>query len=141
MEKTTCIWILASVLLLSACHSKKQEVNTTKEPATEAQLYFGQNPPGLTPALFAPEVVSVTGRYEYAVSFSPDRKEIYFSGEGADGIQSVYCSKLSGATWTAPEKANFTKGKKKNEFEAFVSNKGDKIYFAAYDSIFADEKI
>ena len=30
--------------------------------------------------MFAPGIVSVDGRYEYGVSFSPDLEEIYLTG-------------------------------------------------------------
>ncbi len=97
--------------------------------------YFGQNPPELIPEIFAPGIVSVNGRYEYAVSFSPDLDEIYFSAEIKGQNSSVYFSKLEDKKWTFPKKANFTKGEKKAEMEAFVSPDGRKIYFTAYDSM------
>lgn len=120
-------------LLMTTCNTKKQQ---TKEAS-----YFGQTPPGTTAELFAPGTVSVNERYEYAVSFSPNLDELYFSGEREDGIQYVFFSKLQDNTWTPPQKANLTKGNKKNEFEAFVNPSGNKLFFAAYDSIFSDEKI
>ena len=40
--------------------------------------YFGEEPPGLTPKLFAPETVSPEGLFEGG-SYSPDMKEFYFS--------------------------------------------------------------
>ena len=103
--------------------------------------YLGQQTPGTTAEIFAPGIVSVNGRYEYGVSFTPDLDEIYFSGEREDGVQHVFFSKLAKNKWTRPKKANFTKGEKTNEFEAFVDHGGDKVYFAAYDSIFKDESI
>ena len=66
---------------------------------------------------------------------------MYFSGNKEDAPQIVYFSKLKDKKWTTPQKADFTNGKKKNEFEAFLNFSGDKIYFAVYDSIFADENI
>lgn len=109
--------------------------------AIPGDKYFGQDSPGMTAEIFAPGVVSVNGRDEYAVSFSPGFNEMYFSGEWEDGVQSVYFSKLKEGNWTHPEKANLTKGRKKNEFEAFVNPVGNKIFFAAYDTIFSDENI
>jgi len=43
--------------------------------------YFGQIPPGDSAEIFAPGIVSVNGRYEYGVSFSPDLKEIYLAAK------------------------------------------------------------
>jgi len=42
------------------------------------ERYFGENPPGLIPKLFAPEIVSPEGLFEGGV-FSPDMKEFYFT--------------------------------------------------------------
>lgn len=132
--------VVLYTLLLSACHTT--ETNTEDKPAsTQGGPYFGQKPPGMTATLFAPGVVSVEGRYEYAVSFSPDLKEMYFSGEKEGEVQSVFFSTHTNSGWTEPEKISLTQGEKGNEFEAFVSPGGDKLYFAAYDSIFSDEHI
>ncbi len=131
---------LILALLITACNSKKQQPRAKEVPIKDAS-YFGQTLPGNTAELFAPGTVSENGRYEYAVSFSPNMEELYFSGEWEDGIQYVFTSKLQDNQWTPIQKANFTKGNKKNEFEAFVDPRGDKLFFAAYDSIFSDEKI
>jgi len=96
--------------------------------------YLGQSPPGDTPEIFASGIVSVNGRYEYGVSFSPDLEEIYFTAHRKGESSSVYFSKLIDKKWTNPKKANLTKGEKKCEMEAFVNHSGKKIYFTAYDS-------
>jgi len=96
--------------------------------------YFNQTLSGDSAVIFAPGIVSVNGRYEYGVSFSPDLKEIYFTAHRKDEGSSVYFSKLIDKKWTNPKKANLTKGVKKEEMEAFVNHSGDKIYFTAYDS-------
>lgn len=132
--------IAVLVLFLNACNSKNKQSKDTASP-TPVVSYFGQKTPGMTPEIFAPDVVSVTGRYEYALSFSPTMDELYFSGNKEDENQTVYFSKLKDQKWTQPKKANFTKGKKKNEFEAFVSPNNKRIYFSTYDSIFHDENI
>lgn len=129
-----------SALFLLACNTT-ETTTEDKAASTQEELYLGQKPPGLTAELFAPGLVSVEGRYEYAVSFSPDLKEMYFSGEREGEVQSVFFSEFNGTGWTKPEKLSFTKSGKANEFEAFVTTGGDKLYFAAYDSIFSDEHI
>jgi Tol biopolymer transport system component len=103
--------------------------------------YFGQKPPGLIPEVFAPGIVSVNGRFEGTVSFSPDLKEMYFAADNDDGETSIYFSKLVDDKWTTIEKVDFTKGEKNEEFHPFVSPDGKRIYFTAMDSAFTDEKI
>lgn len=132
----TILLIVVFAIFLVACNTKQDS-----ESPTDYVSYFGQNPPGMKAEIFAPGMVSVEGRYEYAVSFTPDLDEMYFSANKEDEVQMVFFSILQNKEWTAPKKANFTNGKKLNELEAFVSNDGGKIYFTAYDSIFSDEKI
>ncbi|NRB52323.1 MAG: PD40 domain-containing protein [Saprospiraceae bacterium] len=132
--------VILSALLIFSCNTDEQDAEKLNRLSQE-RPYFDQKQPSLTPELFAPGSVPVEGRYEYAVSFSPDLKEMYFSGEREGEVQSVFFSKFTDTGWTQPEKVSFSKGEKSNEFEAFVSPDADKLYFAAYDSIFSDEHI
>lgn len=134
------ILIFAFAMILSSCKTKNKEVKNNDSVKIE-NLYFGQKPPSSTPALFAPNIISINGRFEGTVSFSPDLKEIYFGVDNENKKTSIYFSKLEDNKWTPVKKANFTKGQKKEELHPFVSRDGKKIYFTALDSIFADEKI
>ena len=127
-------------MVLNACNTKNQEVKDSDSPSTK-QIYFGQKPPGLNPEVFAPGIVSINGRFEGAISFSPDLEEMYFGADNENEETSIYFSKLNGNKWTPIKRANFTKGEKKEELHPFVSPNSKRIYFSALDSIFADEKI
>jgi len=124
--------ILISLICVS-CTQTEQNFLETKD------AYFGLTPPGLIPEVFAPGIVSVDGRYEFAVSFTPDLEEVYFTAMREGENPSVYFSKLIDKKWTDPENANLTSGKRKSEFEAFVNFSGRKIYFTANNS--SDVKI
>lgn len=90
--------------------------------------YLGQTPPDSTPVIFAPDIVSVNGRYEYGLSISPDGNEIYFSADSpGDGLTVV---KRIDGKWTKPETANL-RGSHSWEFEAFFTNDGNKLYFTS----------
>ncbi|MCA9728108.1 MAG: T9SS type A sorting domain-containing protein [Candidatus Eisenbacteria bacterium] len=41
-------------------------------------LYLGETPPGTTPEVFAPGIISLPDRYEYCIVFSPDLSECVF---------------------------------------------------------------
>ena len=127
-----------STFIIQSCVSTTQ---SSDDLDSHNRSYFGKSVPGMTTEIFAPGTVSVTGRYEYAVSFSPDLYEVYFTGEKEGGNQQVYYSKFDGKEWTNPEPLNLTNGRKRNEFEAFVDPSGNELFFAAYDSIFSDERI
>ena len=132
--------VLVFIFFLKACNTKNQKVKDNDSPITK-EIYFRQKAPGLNPEVFAPGIVSINGRFEGAISFSPDLKEMYFGANNENEETSIYFSKLKGNKWTPIKKANFTKGQKKEEMHPFVSRDGKKIYFTALDSIFADEKI
>jgi hypothetical protein len=97
--------------------------------------WFGQEEPGLIPEIFAPGLISVEGRYEFCVSFSPNLKEMYFTVldviDGKQGKPAIFYSKVKNQKWTRPQKANFTRGVMSYELLPHVSLNGDRIYFSA----------
>lgn len=124
--------ILLLALFLNACSPKKENPKSN-DLSTKETTYLGQKPPGLIPELFAPGVISLEGRSEHGISFSPKLDEVYFSANNKDEDPSIYFSKLEGKKWSTPKKANFTKGKKVGEMHPFVNHNGDKIYFTAHN--------
>jgi Tol biopolymer transport system component len=95
--------------------------------------FFGQEPPGGVAELFAPGIVSVEGRYEYALSVSPEGDEILFSAEAPEVPAAIFHSRLEDGGWTVPEKVSLAGGAKRAEMEAFFTPDGKRIYFAPYD--------
>lgn len=132
--------ILVFALVLNACDLKKQRSIEGDSPTVE-NSYFGQKPPGLIPEIFAPDIVSIDGRFEGTVSFSSQLTEMYFAADNEDEETSIYFSKLQEDKWTPIKSVDFTNGKKNEEMHPFVSPDGKRIYFTAMDSAFADEKI
>jgi len=93
--------------------------------------YLGQTPPGNTPVVFAPGIVSVSDRYEYGLSIAPDGKEIFFTCEQpGNGLMRVV---KTGNTWSSPKLANLRKSNAW-EFEAFYKNSGDTLFFTSKTS-------
>ncbi len=97
--------------------------------------WFGQKEPGLTPEIFAPGLISVEGRYEFGISFSPDLDEMYFTVldviDGVQGKTAIFYSQIEGQKWTRPKKADFTRGVMSYELLPHVSLNGERIYFSA----------
>jgi hypothetical protein len=74
MSKTNLtIVVIVFAVFSNACNT----ANHTDSPATES-VYFGEEPPGLTPKIFAPKLISPEGLFEEG-RYSPDMKEFYFS--------------------------------------------------------------
>lgn len=95
--------------------------------------YFGQTPPGTVAEVFAKDLISVTGRYEYGVSFSPDGRELLVGTQDSDSAYLVY-SKETAAGWSEPKRISLTQGKFKNEMEAFFTPDGKSIYLAPFNN-------
>ncbi|MEP3050962.1 MAG: hypothetical protein ABJP48_07645 [Erythrobacter sp.] len=144
MKKTA---LLASLLLASCSYveprsSSSESIGHLRDEAPVVEnSYLGQTPPGLTPEIFAPGIVSIDGRSESTISVSPDLDEVYFHASIESAKPAIYFSRLEGGKWTPVKKAVFTKGKKDEEVHPFVSSDGNRIYFTAYSSTAFDTGI
>ena len=95
--------------------------------------YFGQKEPEGKAELFAPGLISLEGRYEFALSFSPVGDELLFSVQVPKTLACVYYTRIENGRWTEPRPVSLSKGAKKEEMEAFFSWDGRYIFFAPYD--------
>jgi Tol biopolymer transport system component len=103
----------------------------TSTPATASPLsgpYLGQEPPGTTPKVFAPGVVSRPDSTEYSGTFSPDGKEYYFYRFSQDSPSTVLFSVVLDGEWTAPRQLPATAGHDASEPHLTLDNK--RLYFA-----------
>ena len=71
MKNRILIIILLQVVTINV-NAQKREMRNLTGP------YFGQKPPGMTPEVFAPGIVS-TDASEFSCSFSPEGKSFYFA--------------------------------------------------------------
>ena len=90
--------------------------------------YMGMTPPGLTPEVFAPGLVS-TDAYEVAGTFSPDGLEYFFTRRPDEGgaDNRLYYTRFSDGAWTEPDLAPFARDVM--EFEPHITPAGDRVYF------------
>lgn len=89
--------------------------------------YLGQTPPGPTPEIFAPGIVS-TGMHTRDVAMTPDRTEFYF-GVMAGGFSVIVQTKLEGGQWTKPEVAPFSGDSRYLDIEPAISPDGQRFFF------------
>ncbi|NRB53158.1 MAG: PD40 domain-containing protein [Saprospiraceae bacterium] len=75
--KTTTILLLAFVMTIQTACSQEKKEHEANYPSLEDR-YFGARPPGLTPQLFAPEIISPDGLFEEG-TYSPDMRTFYFT--------------------------------------------------------------
>ncbi len=95
--KTTIAGILITAVLCLGSHSPSDDFPVLKGP------YFGQQPPGLEPEVFAPGVIS-TEAGEGCSGFMSDGKLFLFARRG----RGILLTELTNGAWTRPEEAGFS---------------------------------
>jgi Tol biopolymer transport system component len=103
--------------------------------------YLGQKPPGLTPEIFAPGIISRPGYFEHSAAiFTPDGKEVYWSAKPNDQrYYKIYFMKMVDGIWSTPEIAAFCKA---NEYyqQFTLSPDGKKLYYTNGEKLLYVEK-
>jgi len=118
--------------VLSADHSPlQQQANPAKETWMARGPYFGQKPPGETPEIFAPELLSARYGFVARLAFSPDGTECCFTVTDATFSKPrLLFTKREGDVWTIPAAPPFTLGRATSH-EPFFSKDGQKLYFSS----------
>jgi hypothetical protein len=103
-------------------------VLSTAFQAASPSPYLGQPPPGLTPALFAPGIVS-TDAIELNGVFAPDMKEFFFT-RTVDGTPTMFHSELTGGAWSPPRPLMLYPGRARAlAVDMAVSPDGRELFF------------
>jgi hypothetical protein len=117
MRMQSCFNVLISLALLciGALAQENSSANPTANVNVKSQIasadYLGQIPPGVTPEVFAPGVVSIDGRTAERISFSPDGKESFFSVTSPDysaPFKIYHSTRGTDGTWSSPTLADFS---------------------------------
>jgi hypothetical protein len=98
--------------------------------------YLGQSPPGATPEIFAPGIISRDSDFEHSAAvFSPDGTEVFwcarrhvFSGSPDDGDQRLYFMKFVNGRWTEPQVAPFMEEVHQPPLRPVFSPDGNRLY-------------
>ncbi|UCE22145.1 MAG: PD40 domain-containing protein, partial [Candidatus Aminicenantes bacterium] len=91
--------ILLCIIFLFFSYAQQDDFPILKGP------YLGQKPPGMTPEVFAPRIISTTEYTELGCTFSPDGKEFYFTRFTPD--RNIWVCRLKDEVWQKPEPASF----------------------------------
>ena len=94
--------------------------------------YFGQRPPGKTPGIFAPGILSLPNRMEARLAFSPDGNECFFTVPNDFTFSNVQlsCTKRIDNVWTPQVLAPFAQPGH-SYLQPFFSADGSRFYFTS----------
>lgn len=90
---------------------------------------FEQTYPDTIPTIFAPDIISIKGRLEHGISFTPDHQELVFGVLDKDDFRGkIFHSKLTDKGWGDPLVFGPLKGK--SAYLPYFSPDGKSILFA-----------
>ena len=109
--------------------------NVISQTIPSDSLYFGQIPPVDSGIVFAPGIISLPGRNEPCITFSPDGKSAYFYIEfwPNPGTPFIMFSEYKNGSWTIPDTVSFANGRLTAE-PHFAFN-GNRLYFNSTGAI------
>jgi hypothetical protein len=123
--------LLFMTLLLVGCGTEKTDPpSDTTEVST---AYLGQTPPGMTPELFAPDILPTESIQHCVPAFSPDGREVYWTTynlESARPSAAVYFMKETEGIWSEPAIAPFSGGDHSDYAPMFAPD-GQRLYFGS----------
>ncbi len=108
-EETRTGTLLSLVWVLVLCFPTACGPGPKGRPPPAAS-YLDQPLPGDSAVVFAPGLISVQGRHEYGISFSPSGKEMLVSAQRPAGASTLLYSRLDQEGWTVPRVADLTGG-------------------------------
>lgn len=102
------------------CQINKSDFPVLKGP------YLGQKPPGMTPELFAPGIVS-TNNTEWTLTFTPDGLECFSTIQGINNYNILITMKSVNGVWQKPERASFSMPD--HNADPFFTPDGKRLFF------------
>lgn len=144
-----CSTVDPSATLISPMQTPTSPADTP-EPAAPSPLgptslegaYLGQTPPGRTPRLFAPGIISVDANFEHSAAvFSPDNREVFwctnvnwYTDEPGEQMQRLFTMKMVDGKWTTPQIAPFAESINVPIQRPVFSPDGNTLYMELFDS-------
>lgn len=92
--------------------------------------WFGMRLPGSRGEVFAPGIVSVAASFDFAITFTPECDECYFTSRSdSSGLNTIMVSRRTSSGWTVPEVAPFSG--KYFDFEPHIAPDGSFMLFGS----------
>jgi len=115
-------FLILLIFILTSCNQNQN--NNPTPPA--AGPYLDQASPGTTPIIFAPNIIPQAA---FAITFSPDGRECFYTRWLRDDINGIYTTKLTDGRWPAPTLASFSGTYM--DMEAHITPDGNRMYFGS----------
>jgi D-alanyl-D-alanine carboxypeptidase len=133
LAASSYVLLITICLQVAAAMAVGQETTLTESAnPSMSGPYFGQDPPGMQPRLFAPGVLPVDGVQHCFPAFSPDGREVYwmqveFENDRPRG-RIMYLKEIDGS-WGKPGLAPFSRDF--NNHAPVFSFDGQRLYFSS----------
>ena len=128
MTRTATLMALSLAILVAALTAQDDAITAGRFPVLEG-AYLGQKPPGITPQLFAPGIVS-TGMDDLNAVFSSDGSEFFFTVKlPSRGRHVMLTMRAEHGRWSAPAVLPFSG--RYNDADPALSPDGKTLYFAS----------
>jgi len=112
------LFLIFLSVFTSCKESKKSNLMLlSNEIPTDTALVFGQN------------IIS-TDNFEFAITFSPEMDELFFTRRKPEKDNEIYTMNLIDGKWSDPQLASFSV-KNGWDFEPHINPKGNRIYFGS----------
>ncbi|HSN49963.1 MAG TPA: hypothetical protein VLR52_01945, partial [Bacteroidales bacterium] len=121
-------WVSSAII-----ESLKQSVLSSLQTIPTDSLYLAQSPPGDSSIVFAPGSISLSGRRETKIAFSPDGMECLI-GIGENSTFKMLYANYYGGFWTEPIPANFITANR--PIEPYFSPDSLHIFFTSNANIY-----
>ena len=95
--------IVVIVLITSFIGCKAQNEKKEADFPELKGPYLGQKPPGMTPEIFAPGIISNPDIKEFSITFSPNGEELFFYRLYENYDAKIFYCRVVDGKWTAPE--------------------------------------
>ncbi len=126
MNRTT-LFLVFTLLYLVSCQTTDKKPDTQNEESPASVKAWESNPSS-APTMFEQGLIS-TGN-EFAISFTPDGKEAYFTRTDSSGALGIYWAEFDGNNWTNPQIASFSG--QYDDADPFVTYDGKRLFFMSF---------
>jgi hypothetical protein len=121
--------VVSAFLVCSAAWTAHDPLPMSVVAFAAQSAFLGQPAPGLTPARFAPGVVSTDGAIELNGVFSPDGREFFFT-RVVDKVPTMFHARFGDGNWTAPRPLLvYANQERAPAVDMFVSPDGKELFF------------